>query len=338
LPINGVWQSSYHHIRDPHLSEDGLKWAYVAVKSPPEEALEGPAGERVVTQDGPMPICEQVLALELAPQGGRAAWVASHPGGRQEVVTSTGLVWQPPETGSSLIQSLTISDDGRRLAWAFLAAESDPVFYLEGGGSWTLPVRSGGKNSTTSPAVSGPLSISTRICLSSDGWHAVFAASGHTSALMSEGGAMSRHSIILLDSLTLSPDGRRLAYVAMEPVSGQASTHHHHASLWLDGKPLFTEKNAWVRQTASGNRMTMAGISALHFSPDGSHLACLRSIPQSIGKGYIRQAMFDERLIHATYQDAIALAWMDSKVLSLVARHSETDSMERVDIPLSSIR
>ncbi len=340
LAIDGAWRSSYHHIRDLRLSEDGLQWAYVAVKFSPEDALESPAGERVVTQDGPMPICQEVLALELAPQGGRAAWVAAHPGGRQEVVTATGQVWQTPPVENSLIQSLTLSDDGRRLAWAFVAAGSDPVFHLESGGLWELPVGAGGESSAVLPVTPGPPSITTRICFSTDGWHAVFAASGRSSALMSEGGAISRHSIILLDSLTLSPNGRRLAYVAMEPVAsaGNASAQLHHASLWLDGKPLLTEENAWVRQSAAGNRITMAGISALHFSPDGSRLACLRSIPQSSGKGYIRQAWLDGRIIPEKHDHALALAWMDSEILSLASVHSENDSIERVDHPPTSIR
>jgi hypothetical protein len=310
------------------------------MKFSPEDALEYPAGERVVTQDGPMPICQEVLALELAPQGGRAAWVAAHPGGRQEVVTGAGQVWQTPPVENSLIQSLTLSDDGRRLAWAFVAAGTDPVFHLESGGSWELPVGASGESPTVRPTTSGPPSISTRICFSTDGWHAVFAASGRSSALMSEGGAISRHSIILLDSLTFSPDGRRLAYVAMEPVTsvGNPSTQQYHAYLWLDGKPLLTEENAWVRQSAAGNRITMAGISALHFSPDGSRLACLRSIPQSSGKGYIRQAWLDGRIIPEKHDHALALAWMDSEILSLAAVHSDNDSIERVDYPPRSIR
>jgi dipeptidyl aminopeptidase/acylaminoacyl peptidase len=340
LAIDGAWRSSYHHIRDLRLSEDGLQWAYVAMKFSPEDALEYPAGERVVTQDGPMPICQEVLALELAPQGGRAAWVAAHPGGRQEVVTGAGQVWQTPPVENSLIQSLTLSDDGRRLAWAFVAAGTDPVFHLESGGSWELPVGASGESPTVRPTTSGPPSISTRICFSTDGWHAVFAASGRSSALMSEGGAISRHSIILLDSLTLSPDGRRLAYVAMEPVAsaGNPSAQLHHASLWLDGKLLLTEENAWARQSAAGNRITMAGISALHFSPDGSRLACLRSIPQSSGKGHIRQAWLDGRIIPEKHDHALALAWTDSEILSLASVHSENDSIERVDHPPTSIR
>jgi len=340
LAIDGVWRSSYHHIRDLRLSEDGLQWAYVAMKFSPEDALEYPAGERVVTQDGPMPICQEVLALELAPQGGRAAWVAAQPGGKQEVVTATGLVWQTPPMGKSLIQSLTLSDDGRRLAWAFVASGSDPVFHLESGGSWELPLGASGETSAAPLAASLPPSITTRICFSKDGWHAVFAASGRSSALMSEGGAISRHSVILLDSLTLSPDGRRLAFVAMEPAAsaGNPSAQLHHASLWLDGKPLLTEENAWVRQSAAGNRITMAGISSLHFSPDGSRLACLRSIPQSSGKGYIRQAWLDGRIIPEKHDHALALAWTDSDILSLAAVHSDNESIERVDCPPRAIR
>lgn len=333
LAIDGMWRSSYHHIRDLRLSEDGRQWAYVAVKSFPGELGEGPAGERVVTQDGPMPICQEVLALELAPQGGRAAWVAMHPSGKQEVVTAIGTVWQTPPGTEERIQSLTLSHDGRRLAWASAATGSYPVFHLESGGSWTLPVEAGGASSAAPTTFSGQLPMNTRICFSPDGWHAVFAASGRSSALMSEGGAISRHSIILLDSITFSPDGHRLAYVAMEPVAsaGNPSAQRHHASLWLDGERLLTEENAWVRQSAAGNRIMMAGISTLLFSPDSKRLACLRSLQSASGEGYTRQAWLDGRLIPETHYHALDLVWTSSNILSLAAGHSENESIERVD-------
>lgn len=334
LSINGLIQSSYHHMRELQLSQDGKKWAYVAVRSPESRFSAEPAGERVVTSEGPLEVVDQVRDLHLAQDGSRVVWTAADRSGAQRLMSGSQLVHQLSAFDQSEIQSVTLSHGGDRLAWAVVPSRrAPPVFYLDGTQRFTADVF-GGEGTKIESSLRRRDRPLTRIVFSRDGKLVMYAASGDHSVIRWEGGRLTRHPFVLLDSITVSSEGSRVAYVALKPsdAASPQAMQMHESTLWVDDQQVVTRDGVWVRGMGNDSNLILGGISGVRFSPNGSRVACIMSTVRTGAEATLKQLMVDGRVISAGDQDVTDSNWLDDHRLVLLNTPSDTDSVERVVI------
>lgn len=326
LCIDGLQVSSYHQMRDLQLSQDGLKWAYVAAK-PADDGSGATAGERVVSQDGPQEICERVSSLVMAPDGGRIAWVAEHPSGKRKVMTGGKCVYESAAERKDRIQSLAISQTGGRLAWIVVPAEGHPVLHLADGKHWPLTVAREVQRASPPATQVVP---ATRIMFSEVHERFVAAATSQDSVVLLEGEEARRHPWLSLESLVLSDDGSRSAYVVYRPdeEAHSGAAQRHVAELWVDGRRTGTQALAWLRGMGGGGpAVFLGGITGTCFSPGGGkHVACLRLAAAQSGEGGVRQAWIDDAVAPVPHQDAAQVAWLNSEDIAWLDMRSSDSS------------
>lgn len=330
LHINGERKSSYHHIREPQVSRDGRRWAYVAVRSPGSQLTPEPAGERVVTQEGSFEVCDQVLHLQMAADGSRVVWLGVHHGGRRTLMSDHKLVHELPVGAREEVRSITLSNDGARLAWAVVPELGDPVFHLEDSKTLSLPV-SASADSAEPVSLLRRKSPVTRILFSEDGRRAVFAAAGETALLMDENGRKSPHSGVLLETLSLAPDGEALAYVTLQPLgpANAGGAQPHEAVLWVNDEKMAAVPDVTVRRVGRDTTAITGGISGARFSPDGSQISYLVFVTPSDAGKTCKQAFINRSPVTSPQYDILGASWRDTETLVIIGITPDGQTAER---------
>lgn len=337
LSINGATRSSYHHIRGLQLSEDGREWAYVAVRLPGSQFSREPAGERVVSSEGPLEIVDEVRDLRLSSNGSSLAWIAVDRTGMQKLVRGSELVYQLAASEKSEIQSVTLSGDGDHLAWAVVPEKGPTVFYFDGTAQLRAFAGSGGGDGSIKSHLQNRERPLTRILFSNNGQRTLFAAAGERSMIHWRGGSYVEHACIQLDSITLSDDGQRVAYVTLEAdeANGAESMQLHRASLWVENKKVMVQEGVWVKKMENVSNLIFGGISGVRFSPKGNNVACIASrVTGSLG--HIRTALFvDGVLLDTPHQHTIDTCWQDEHRLVVLGHAPDTDAIESITIKVN---
>ncbi len=274
LHVNGKVVSSYLHVVRPQVSEDGRHWAYVAVKDPGSAFSAAPSGERVVTDAWQSPVTDRVGELQLSHDGARLAYVAYRPSGGESLFLDGKLVHDvAPGDGSSILLP-TFAPEGRRFAWMLMLKSGALEFRAED----LPPVIV----EPTGPAVESSLlsrnSRMGRIVFSQDGGHVAFAATGKGGVVYLDGARVGEYPAVQLESIALSPDGSKVAWVTLHPLGeaafggGGLQTQPHGAVLRLNGRPIQTV-GLRVHRKSGAFPVTLGGFSQMAFSSDSSNLA-----------------------------------------------------------------
>jgi hypothetical protein len=310
LHVNGKVVSSYLHIVRPRVSEDGRRWAYVAVKDPGSAFSSAPAGERVVTDAWKSPVADRVGELQLSHDGSRLAYVAYRPSGGESLFLDGKLVHDVAPGDGSSISLPTFAPEGRRFAW---------MLTLKGG---VLEFRAEDLPSVivepTGPAVESTLlsrnSIMGRIVFTQDGGHVAFAATGKGGVVYLDGARVGEYPAVQLESIAVSPDGSRVAVVTLHPLGeaavggGGLRSQPHGAVLRLNGRPIQTV-GLKVHRKSDAFPVTVGGFYQVAFSSDSRNLAA-KALGAAGGEGRLpkpelfvngKRAYPDGGLVHAFF-------------------------------------
>jgi hypothetical protein len=331
LHVDGEWRTSYHHIRDVRLSEDGRKWACVVSRMDPSTPAAS-AGERVLTHDDSGAVCERVLSLQMDSDGARVLWLAEHRGGRTALMAGDACLCEVIAGKGEQIQSPVLSKTGGRIAWAVVSDNAEPRFYLEGQEPVILPVQNAPTDSSSHASILSRPHPATRILFSKDGRHVVFAALGKTSAVVHDGDVCVRGPVLQLDSLTLSEDGLKVGCVLLEALEKAlpGTAQLHRATLHVTGMQSKTETKVWARGKSPDSTMIVGGISGLRFSPNHQKLAWIRSVPIPDEKRYVRQVWVGDERVETPHENVIAFFWKSPQILVLADMPLSSDAIAQV--------
>ncbi len=326
LFLNGVQVSAYSHITAPRLGCEGKHWAYIAMKQLDAEWEVFAPGERVVTDAGKSPIHDHISELTLDRTGQRVAYISHGRHGAQTLWLDGKAVCEAkPRTGRQISQ-LTFAPAGSRFAWVVISKDGEVECHADGGAPLVASVAA--ENST--PTMLSRAAPSARIIFSDDGKHVAFATVGQSAVIVLDGAILGRYPSAQAESLVFSPDGSRLAYVALHPLrvveesSEGIASQPHAAVLNVNATDVHTAPVS-VHKVKGGFPVIIGGFGQCQFSPDSAQLAYLFAPAEQHVNGELRRELWiDRRKAWTELQPVEAFKWVNRTKLRLANRRDNS--------------
>jgi len=331
LHINGQLVSSYRHIVSAQISENGRRWAYVAVKDPESAHSSRPAGERVITDTGQGPVADRVSELRLSPDGTRMAHVAHRSGGLSLFVDGR-LVHDVAPGARETISQLTFSPTGHRFAWMFSREGSLPVFHVDK----LPPIAASVSDVVANNALFPRKTIEGLIRFSHDGRHIACAITGRGSAVYLDGVRMGEYPALQLDSLTFSQDGQRLAFVTLHPREEEGGDEGE--VQWLNAQLLVSGEHVqtapmFIRRLRGSLSVKVGGFEEIAFSQDSAHVAAtVLGVSHADGAAFEVGVFVDGEKVPVPGERIDRFCWAGPREICLLCRSSLGQTLRRIDV------
>lgn len=325
LFLNGVKVSTYDNITSPRLASSGKHWAYVAMKRLDADWEVFAPGERVVTDAWNGPIHDHISDLTVGGENGeRVAYVSYGPNGAQKLWLDRKAVCEVKAYSGGQILKPSFAPAGSSFAWMVLTKEGMVECHANDAPPVTVDV----SGVAATPTLFSRATPTTRIAFSADGRHLAFAVVGRSAVIVQDGAVIGNYPSAQADSLVFSPDGTRLAYVALHPLRGAEesaegiSTQPHAAVLNVNAKAVHTAPVS-AHKLPGMFPVTLGRFGRCQFSPDSLRLAYLFT-PEQQESNPRCEFWVDRRKALQQGESVEAFNWVDRATIQLVCHRDNS--------------